>query len=72
MPFSPDAVRALFPSLSATDEGVRRIYLDNPAGTQVPNFVVERMSDCLLYGNANIGGFFRTSGLAGERLLRER
>jgi cysteine desulfurase family protein (TIGR01976 family) len=66
MPFSPDAVRALFPSLSATDEGVRRIYLDNPAGTQVPNFVVERMSDCLLYGNANIGGFFRTSGLAGE------
>jgi selenocysteine lyase/cysteine desulfurase len=64
MPFRPDAVRALFPSLSATDQGVRRIYLDNPAGTQVPASVVDRMSDCLLHGNANIGGFFRTSELA--------
>lgn len=66
MTFNPAAVRVQFPSLSVTDDGVRRIYLDNPAGTQVPNSVVQRMSDCMLQGNANLGGFFRTSDLAGE------
>ncbi len=60
------AVRAQFPSLSTTDNGDRRIYLDNPAGTQVSSLVVERMSDCLLEGNANIGGYFRTAELAAE------
>jgi cysteine desulfurase family protein (TIGR01976 family) len=60
------AVRAQFPSLSTTDNGERRIYLDNPAGTQVPSLVVQRMSECLLEGNANLGGFFRTADLAGE------
>ena len=60
-----EALRAQFPSLSSTDQGVRRIYLDNPAGTQVPTMVVDRMSDCLLHGNANIGGYFRTSDIAG-------
>jgi len=59
------AVRAQFPSLSTTDDGTRRIYLDNPAGTQVPSLVVQRMSECLLEGNANLGGFFRTADLAG-------
>lgn len=59
------AVRAQFPSLSTTDDGTRRIYLDNPAGTQVASLVVQRMSECLLEGNANIGGFFRTADLAG-------
>ena len=66
MQFDLDAIRAQFPSLSVTDNGIRRIYLDNPAGTQVPAAVVQRMSDCLLHGNANIGGYFVTSGLAGE------
>ena len=60
------AVRAQFPSLSTTDDGIRRIYLDNPAGTQVPSLVVQRMSECLIEGNANLGGYFRTADLAGE------
>jgi cysteine desulfurase family protein (TIGR01976 family) len=60
------AIRNQFPSLADTDAGVRRIYFDNPAGTQVPLSVVNRMSDCLLRGNANIGGYFPTSGLAAE------
>lgn len=66
MEFKLDAVRAQFPSLSETDDGVRRIYMDNPGGTQVPLSVVQRMSDCLLHGNANLGGNFRSSDLAGE------
>ncbi len=36
MTFQIDAVRAQFPALGITDQGKRRIYLDNPAGTQVP------------------------------------
>lgn len=66
MQFDASAVREQFPSLSVTDDGVSRIYLDNPAGTQVPVSVAERMSDCLLFGNANIGGYFRTSAIAAE------
>lgn len=72
MAFDPGTVRAKFPSLATTDDGIRRIYLDNPAGTQVPDLVVERMSECLLKGNANIGGFFRTSDLAGEYVEQAR
>jgi len=66
------AIRNQFPSLADTDAGVRRIYFDNPAGTQVPLSVVDRMSDCLLRGNANIGGYFPTSGLAAEFVVDAR
>ena len=66
MPLDLGAIRAQFPALSTTDNGTRRIYMDNPGGTQVPTMVVERMSDCLLRGNANIGGYFRSSEQAGE------
>ena len=62
--FDIDAVRARFPSLAITDNGEARIYFDNPAGTQVPQSVVDRMADCLLTANANLGGYFRTSELA--------
>ena len=61
-----DLIRAQFPSLSETDDGKARLYFDNPAGTQVPRIVAERMSDCLLFKSANIGGYFRTSHLAGQ------
>ena len=56
-----EALRAQFPALSKADGGRRRIYLDNPAGTQVPVSVAERMATCLLETNANVGGYFRTS-----------
>jgi len=62
--FDLDSIRAQFPSLALTDNGERRYYFDNPAGTQVPAAVVSRMADCLLRANANIGGFFTTSQLA--------
>jgi cysteine desulfurase family protein (TIGR01976 family) len=64
--FDVESVRNQFPSLSITDDGAERLYFDNPAGTQVPSRVVERMSDCLLEANANIGGYFETSRRAGE------
>ena len=61
-----DAIRSHFPSMSETDSGLPRIYFDNPAGTQVPSVVTERMSACILGAIANLGGYFRTSAMAGE------
>ncbi|MER8591343.1 cysteine desulfurase-like protein [Mesorhizobium sp. M1182] len=61
MDFRIDAVRAKFPALSLTDKSRRRIYLDNPAGTQVPQAVADAVSRCLLTTNANLGGFFETT-----------
>jgi cysteine desulfurase/selenocysteine lyase len=45
MPFPIEAVRAQFPSLATTDEGQRRIYFDNAAGTQVPQQTIDRIVD---------------------------
>ena len=56
-----EAVRAQFPALALTDNGTRRIYFDNPAGTQVPTTVVAAISDCLLTKNANQGGYFASA-----------
>jgi cysteine desulfurase family protein (TIGR01976 family) len=61
MAYDVDAVRAHFPALAIRDDGRRRIYMDNPAGTQVPSMVAEAMSRCLLETNANGGGYFQTS-----------
>lgn len=60
------AIRAQFPALSLSDAGRDRIYFDNPAGTQVPQRVIDRTVDCLVNRNANLGGFFTTTVEAGE------
>jgi cysteine desulfurase family protein (TIGR01976 family) len=65
MPFDIDAIRKEFPSLAVTDDGKPRVYFDNPAGTQVPRRVIDAISDCLLRANANLGGYFSTTRLAG-------
>ena len=56
-----EAVRRQFPALAIKDDGVPRIYFDNPAGTQVPQQVADRTAECLLSANANYGGYFETS-----------
>lgn len=61
MSFPIDDVRAAFPALAIQDEGRDRIYLDNPAGTQVPQSVVDAVSTCLVESNANLAGHFETS-----------
>jgi selenocysteine lyase/cysteine desulfurase len=58
--FSIDAVRSQFPALALNDDGKRRIYFDNPAGTQVPQQVIERATKAMIEQNANLGGFFVT------------
>ncbi|MCB1124170.1 MAG: cysteine desulfurase-like protein, partial [Verrucomicrobiae bacterium] len=57
-------VRAQFPALGLIDEGKPRIHFDNPAGTQVPESVLQAIRDYLVNHNANAHGSFRTSQLS--------
>ncbi|MGE3875802.1 MAG: cysteine desulfurase-like protein [Parvibaculaceae bacterium] len=64
------ALRAQFPSLALEDGGRPRIYFDNPAGTQVPQRVIDRTLEAMVAKNANLGGYFATT-LAAEELVSE-
>jgi cysteine desulfurase family protein (TIGR01976 family) len=68
MPLDLPRIRAQFPALSLTDNGRRRIYLDNPGGTQVAQPVIDRMNYYLVHCNANKGGAFATSRESDEIL----
>jgi cysteine desulfurase family protein (TIGR01976 family) len=72
MQYDLNAMRAQFPALSELDDDKSRIYFDNPAGTQVSRFVVDKMSHCLLQANANIHGYFRTSVLVDDLIAESR
>jgi cysteine desulfurase family protein (TIGR01976 family) len=54
-------VRSQFPSLSQTVNGQPAIFLDGPGGTQVPQRVIDAISDYLRQNNANTGGAYATS-----------
>ena len=45
--FDVKAARKQFPALEITDGGSPRIYFDNPAGTQVPQQVIDRTVEML-------------------------
>ncbi len=64
--FDVAAVRQQFPALSLVDAGKQRVYFDNPAGTQVPQLVIDRTVEALRDKNANLGGYFVTSRGAGD------
>ncbi|MEM7067577.1 MAG: cysteine desulfurase-like protein [Pseudomonadota bacterium] len=61
MSFPIDAVRANFPSLAQQDGGCARVYVDNPAGTQMPLCVADAVRDYMLTSASNSGGHFTTS-----------
>ena len=61
MAYDIDRIRSEFPSLAVTDDGRRRVYFDNPGGTQVAKRVMDRMQDYFLNMNTNGGGAFVTS-----------
>ena len=58
------ALRQQFPALALKDDGRARVYFDNPAGTQMPRHVIDRMVDVLAHKNANLGGYFTTTKAA--------
>ncbi len=54
-------IRRQFPSLALKIDGEPVVYLDNPAGTQVPQRVIDRTAGYWRTMNANQGGTFATS-----------
>jgi cysteine desulfurase family protein (TIGR01976 family) len=58
-------VRSQFPALSQTVNGPSgqspAVFLDGPGGTQVPQRVIDAISDYLSHNNANTGGAYQTS-----------
>src|ERR1700722_7113391 len=54
-------VRSQFPSLTQTVNGHAAAFLDGPGGTQVPQRVIDAISDYLRRDNANGGGAYATS-----------
>src|SRR5271165_6628625 len=55
------SVRAQFPSLAQTVNGHPAAFLDGPGGTQVPQRVIDAISNYLGRDNANTGGAYATS-----------
>ncbi len=55
-------IRRQFPSLSIkNNKGDKIIFLDGPGGTQVPNTVIDGISDYYKFSNSNTHGEFITS-----------
>jgi cysteine desulfurase family protein (TIGR01976 family) len=54
-------IRAQFPSLAQTVNGHPAVFLDGPGGTQVPQRVIDAISNYLRRDNANTGGAYATS-----------
>ena len=54
-------VRSQFPSLAQTLNGNPAVFLDGPGGTQVPQCVIDAISDYLTTSNANTCGAYATS-----------
>ena len=54
-------IRSQFPSLSQRVNGHPAAFLDGPGGTQVPQRVIDAISDYLKQSNANTGGAYATS-----------
>jgi cysteine desulfurase family protein (TIGR01976 family) len=55
------SIRSQFPSLAQTVNGHPAVFLDGPGGTQVPQRVIDAISNYLRRDNANTGGAYQTS-----------
>jgi cysteine desulfurase family protein (TIGR01976 family) len=58
---NPEAVRNQFPSLGRRSNNLPLIFLDGPAGTQVPQLVIDAISNYYKTSNANTHGAFLTT-----------
>jgi cysteine desulfurase family protein (TIGR01976 family) len=54
-------IREQFPSLALRVNGRPAVYFDGPGGTQVPQRVIDAMTDYFLRSNSNTHGAFETS-----------
>jgi cysteine desulfurase family protein (TIGR01976 family) len=65
-------VRSQFPSLAQTVNGHPAAFLDGPGGTQVPQRVIDAISDYLRSDNANTDGAYATSRHTNSMLASAR
>ena len=56
-----NAIRRRFPAFNEEFNGSPGIFFDGPGGTQVPQSVIDAMSDYMVRRNANVHGSFETS-----------
>jgi len=68
--FDVEHWRARFPALSREIDGRPVVYFDGPAGSQVPQSVVDAVASYLTDMNANCGGAFASSRESDELLDR--
>ena len=61
MPIDSTSVRSQFPSLSRKHNNEPLVFLDGPAGTQVPQSVIDAISGYYSTSNANTHGAFVTA-----------
>jgi cysteine desulfurase family protein (TIGR01976 family) len=66
------AIRKAFPSMQRKHQGHPVAYLDGPGGTQVPQVVVDAMSDYLVHHNANTHWKYPTSEETDALILNAR
>ena len=65
-------IRAQFPSFAEKVNGHPAAYLDGPGGTQVPQRVIDAISDYLKHSNANTNGAYATSFRTNEVIAAAR
>ena len=65
-------IRAQFPALEQKVDGQSVVFLDGPGGTQVPQSVIDAISDYLTRSNANLHGAFATSARTDVLVARAR
>ena len=65
-------VRAQFPALQEKVNGHPAVFFDGPAGTQVPQRVIDAIVDYLVHRNANNCGAFLTSKRTDETIAEAR
>src|ERR1700735_1336710 len=75
MPFTPEhslRCRKDFPALSRTPQGLNLAYLDGPAGSQVPQIVIDTLGDFYATCNVNTRGNFWPSQEVDRRIAAAR
>ena len=59
--FPVEDVRSEFPALSVENGEAAPVFLDNPAGTQLPRRVIDAVSAAMIDASSNLGGYFTSS-----------
>lgn len=71
-PFNPKELREEFPSLTRTQDGRPVVYFDGPAGTQVPQRVIDAINRHYLEMNTHLDGAFIPSERLNQMMAEAR